>query len=171
MIMVSDSSTLILLTKISILKMVHNYYKKILIPKQVFIEAVEIGKEQNKEDALIIEKEIKDKKIIISEIINKENLNMILKDFKCNLGEAEALSLAIDKNATLFTDDAEAMKVCRVYDVEFITALAFLVKLINDNKIDKEESLIKFNLLSKLGYYSKEILNEALVECNKKWNK
>ena len=171
MIIVSDSSTLILLAKINILKMVHNYYKKVLIPKQVFIETVEIGKEQNKEDALIIEKEIKDKKIIISEIINKENLNVILKDFKCNLGEAEMLSLAIDKNATLFTDDAEAMKACRVYDLEFITALAFLVKLINDNKIDKEEALIKFSLLSKLGYYSKEILNEALMECNKKWNK
>ena len=98
-------------------------------------------------------------------------MDEILKNFKCNLGEAEAISLAIDKKSTLFTDDSEAMKICKVYDIEFITALAFLIKLVQDNKVDKEDALIKFQRLAKLGYYSKEILDYAFEECNKKWNK
>lgn len=94
-----------------------------------------------------------------------------MKNFKCNLGEAEAISLAINKKSILFTDDSEAMKICKVYDIEFITALSFLIKLVQDNEIDKEDALIKFHRLGRLGYYSKEILDYAFEECNRKWNK
>ncbi|MEK6907183.1 MAG: hypothetical protein AABW45_01525 [Nanoarchaeota archaeon] len=170
-IIVFDSSTLILLAKINLLKKVYLYYDKIIIPEHVFKETIEKGKTENKEDAYLIEKEIKDKKINILKIKNKNILDEILKNFKCNLGEAEAISLAIDKKSTLFTDDSEAMKICKVYDIEFITALAFLIKLVQDNKVDKEDALIKFQRLAKLGYYSKEILDYAFEECNKKWNK
>ena len=166
-----DSSTLILLAKINLLKKVYLYYGKIVIPQQVFKETVEKGKNENKEDAYLIEKEIKNKRIDILKIKNKNTLNEILGNFKCNLGEAESISLAIDRKSTLFTDDSEAIKICKVYEVEFITALAFLIKLVQDNKIDKEEAVIKLHRLAKLGYYSKEILDCAFEECNKKWNK
>ncbi len=170
-IAVCDSSTLILLAKISLVKKVYDYYDKVLITKEVFRETVELGKIKNKEDALIIEREVRENRINISEVKDKSNIKEILKNFKCNLGEAEALSLAIEKNIKIFTDDLEAIKICKIYNTEFITALAFLIKLVHDNKIEKEDALIKFDTISKIGFYSKEILNYALEECNKKWSK
>jgi len=170
-LIVSDSSTLILLAKTNLLKKVYLYFNKILITEAVFKETVEYGKSENKEDAFIIEKEINGNRINIEKIKDKKTLNNILINFRCNLGEAEALTLAINKKSKLFTDDLEAIKICKVYDVEFTTALAFLIKLFQDNNIDKEETMVRFEVLSKFGYYSKDILKYGLEEINKKWNK
>lgn len=170
-LIVSDSSTLILLAKTNLLKSVYLYFNKMLITEAVFKETVEHGKSENKEDAFIIEKEVNENRINVEKIKDKKILNNILINFKCNLGEAEAITLAINKKSKLFTDDLEAIKVCKVYDVEFITALAFLIKLLHDSKIDKEMAIMKFEGLSKFGYYSKEMLKYYLEEINKKWNK
>jgi len=170
-IIIFDSSSLILMAKINLLKFIGEYKYKTFITKEVYRESVEIGKQGGKSDAFIIEEEIKNRKINISEIKNPNLLTMILKNFKCAKGEAEALSLSIDKKAMLFTDDLESIKICKVYEIDFITTLTFLVKLVYDDKIEKDEALIKFDLLAKYGYYSKKILNYALEECNKKWNK
>ena len=170
-LIVSDSSTLILLARTNLLKKVYLYFNKILIPETVFKETVEYGKDKKKEDAFMVGKEVNENRISVEKVNDKKTLNEILINFKCNLGEAEALTLAINKKSRLFTDDLEAIKICKIYNIEFITALAFLTKLLQDNKIDKELAMIKFGELSKLGYYSKDILKYGLEEINKKWNK
>ena len=170
-LIIADSSTLILLAKINLLRNVYLYFNNIIISETVFKETVESGKMDNKEDSFIIEKEINEGRIIIEKIKDKKILNEILTGFRCHLGEAEALTLAINKKSRLFVDDLEAIKICKIYNIEFITALAFLIKLVQDNQIDNELANIKFNEISKLGYYSKEIIKCTLEEINKKWNK
>ena len=167
-----DSSTLILLAKTDLLNEIYYYIHKLLIPVDVFREVVIEGKKDNKLDALIVEKDIESKKIEVKEIKDDTFVKKLLKDFKFDEGEAEAIALTLQEDALfLGTDDGEAIKACRVYGIDFITALGLLVKLVEDQKILKDVALLKIDQLKKIGYYSSEIISNAIKECEKIWNK
>ena len=162
----ADSSTLILMSKTTITREIYNYIDSVLISKQVFKEIVEAGKKDNKEDAIIVENLIKEGKIKVKGIKNHKFIKGLITDFKINQGEAEAITLALQEKTSLLTDDKECIKICRVYDIIFITALSFLVKLVKDKLLDKKIAMIKIDSLKKIGYYSKDIIEDAIRECN-----
>lgn len=161
---VADSSTLILMSKITLTKKICDY-KKILIPKSVFREVVEEGKKSNKEDAIVVENLVKEDRIKVKNVDGNKIIRALMENFKINNGEAEAIALSLKEKSSLLTDDREAIKVCKVYDISFTTALAFLVKLAKDKKIDKKEALMKIEKLKNIGYYSIGIINNAIQEC------
>lgn len=159
---VADSSTLILMSKMTITKLIYSYVDHMLIPKYVFEEVVEKGK--NKDDAIIIKNLIEESKIKIKKLKENKLMKNLMYNFKINQGEAEALALAMQEKTSLLVDDGEAIKVCKVYDINFITALALLIKLVRDNKLNKESAMVKIERLKKIGYYSKEIIENAIKE-------
>lgn len=161
---VADSSTLILMSKITITKLIYNYTDCILISRYVFEEVIKKGKD--KEDTIIIKNLIEESKIKIRELKENKTMKNLMRNFKINQGEAEALALAMQEKTPLLVDDGEAIKVCKVYDIKFITALALLVKLMKDNKLNRESAMIKIERLKKIGYYSKEIIENAIKEVN-----
>ncbi len=163
----SDSSTLILLSKITITKHVWDYLGFILIPECVFIEVIEKGKKNSKDDAIIVENLIKEDKIKIKKIKNNKLMKELMLNFKVNRGEAEALILAMENNLPLLVDDKEAIKVCRIYDIKFITAISLLVEFVKEDIINKESALIKIENLKKISYYSEDIIKNAMEEL--KW--
>lgn len=161
---VADSSTLILMSKITITKLIYNYVDCILIPSYVFEEVIEKGKD--KDDTIIIKNLIEESKIKIKKLKENKTMKNLMHNFKINQGEAEALALAMQEKTPLLVDDGEAIKVCKVYDIKFITALALLIKLMKDNKLNKDSAMIKIERLKKIGYYSKEIIENAIKEIN-----
>lgn len=155
--MAFDSSTLILLAKVELLREVSEDIQ-IIIPERVKTES--LSKEGS--DALLIGTLIKEKKIEVKKAGNREAVNRIQKDFKIESGEAEALWLAITLDRPLAVDDWPAIKACKILGRSFTTALHFILKLASDGRLDRLMALEKLEKLSRFGRYSGRIMEDAI---------
>jgi predicted nucleic acid-binding protein len=154
---VFDSSTLILLAKVEILDIfLREYKEKIIIPKAVEEEATI----KETFDGLLIKKRIEEKRIEIKNV-DKEKVENIKKDFKLGKGEAEAIILTEQQKCLLATDDRNAILACKIKNIQFTTAIDFVVRASEKKKIGKEEAKRKIDQLEKLGRYKKEIIDGA----------
>ena len=152
---VSNTSTLILLGKIDILTLLLDEIKKIAIPKIVYKEI----KNKDSFEILLIEKEIKKNRIILVDV-DKKDYEFALKQFKLDEGEAAAYALYKKiRGKAILTDDGELIKLCRIGDIPFITALAVIVMLYKKNKLSKKDALDNMDKLQSYGRYSNEIYN------------
>jgi uncharacterized protein len=110
MIIVSNSSPLILLAKMNMLHLLKELYKRIHIPQAVYNEVVVRGKEEGYSDASVIDKAINEI-IIVKRLDAKhqkeaEKLNRII-----GKGESESIMLAIQEKARyLLIDNLEPRK-------------------------------------------------------------
>ncbi len=112
-----------------------------------------------------VEKEIEKGNIKVVTLGRKSFADGLMQDFRIDLGEAESIALSIERNVLfLGIDDKEAIKVCRVYGVPFLTALAFVVKLAKEKQIQKEEAALALNKLQQICLFSDEVMKEALKE-------
>ncbi|MGQ3683730.1 MAG: hypothetical protein ACUBOA_01725 [Candidatus Loosdrechtia sp.] len=157
--LVFDSSTLILLAKTDLLELfVLDFRGKVLIPQKV---KAEICREKNEETPLIV-KLIKDKRIEILEAKNSSQIKKLMDDFNIDAGEAEALSLAVQEGASVVaTDDRNAIRACKILKLDFITAIAVLIRAFEKNFIDSDEAIVKLQKLKSIGRYSKTIIDDA----------
>jgi predicted nucleic acid-binding protein len=151
-LIVFDASTLILLAKIDILQLVLNKYGGIM-PESVkgeilFKKAI---------DTEIIVRQIKDGNLALEKNPSRDKMNHILKDFPLGRGEVAALIIAKEKGSVLATDDGLAIKVCKIFDVKFTTAIHFLIEA----GLDKSMACAKLKMLKKYGRYSADIIKDA----------
>ena len=157
--LVFDSSTLILLAKISLLDaFLTDFTGEILIPKE--------GEKEStiKEtlDGQLIRKRIDEKKITVKNVARK-NVEKIMNDFAINMGEAEAIALATqEKDAVLATDDRNAINSCKVLRIHFVTAIDLLIRMKEKGILSKEDSSIKLKNLAEYGRYKQDIIKDAL---------
>jgi len=151
-LIVFDSSTLILLAKVDILQFVLKQYIGI-IPEIVKNEV--LFKETM--DSKIIKRLISEGSIKLNKNPNKKVIDKVCKDFPLGKGEAAALVLARENNYIFATDDGLAIKVCKIFNIKFLTAIHFLVSVDMDKKI----AMAKLNLLQKFGRYSIDIIKDA----------
>lgn len=167
-LVICDSSSLILISKLEILDLLIKVFKKILIPKAVHIESVEQGKKLKKIDAFLIERRINEGKIIIENIENIVEKEKFMEDFNLHEGEAEALILYSEKNADLFvTDDYRTLKVCRILEIKYFTTPLFIIRCFEMKKLSKNIAILKFEKLEEFGWYNEE----NIVEFKKKIDK
>lgn len=154
--LVSNSSTLILLAKISLLETWLSQCYGITIPEEVFSEAV-LGREEF--DARLIKKLVEENKIKV-EHAEREITRKAMIEFRLDLGEAAAFALCNPKKyQAIMTDDGELIKLCRLEKIEFINALSIVVGLYQKKIIEKETALEKLDRLKIIGRYSKEIFS------------
>lgn len=159
---VFDASTLILLARIEILELfVSNFQGKVLIPHSVEIEALK----KDKEGTPLIEELIKRKKIQVIYVKDKNQVEKLMDDFNIGIGEAEAILLALRKNIRVVaTDDRNAIRACKMLHLEFITAIAFLIRAFEKRFLERDEALIKVQRLSNISRYSKTIIEDAIKQ-------
>ncbi len=157
---VFDSSTLILLAKIDLLNLfVSHFQGDIIIPWEV---KEEIYKKRATE-TLLIEEFIKERKIKINKVQNKDQTDKLITDFHIDKGEAEAIVLAIQKGAGIIaTDDRNAIKACKLLRLDFVTAITFLIRACEKGLIDRDRAIQKLKKLQLYGRYSNEIINDAI---------
>ncbi|MEW6068047.1 MAG: hypothetical protein AB1610_07140 [Nitrospirota bacterium] len=157
-----DASTLILLARIEILELfVSNFQGKVLIPHSVEFEALK----KDKEGSPLIEELIKRKKIQVIYVKDKKQVEKLMDDFNIGIGEAEAIWLALKKDAgVVATDDRNAIRACKMLHIDFIAAIAFLVRAFEKGLLERDEALIKVQRLSNISRYSKAIIEDAIKQ-------
>jgi predicted nucleic acid-binding protein len=153
---VFDSSTLILLAKIEILRIVSDDIH-IVIPERVETECT--AKESF--DGKLISTLIEEGKIRVEKIRKREIINKLCKDFKLHIGEAEALYMAVEKGCPIAVDDLPTIKACKVLNQGFTTAIHFLINIFKDGRIDMQTAIVKLEKLSLYGRYNRRIIDNA----------
>lgn len=164
---VKDSMVLINLAKTILLENSCDYFKMVMIPNSVFEETVIVGKKKGFEDALIIEKLIKNKKIIVKQIKDKNLLKMTY-EFNIYGGEAESLALYKQEKANLLiSDDYNLRKKKDLVNANIIGSLAVILKLRENKKIDKNKFVNSIEKMRKIGWFSNSVLDKVLMEGEK----
>lgn len=167
-IIICDSSILILISKLEMLDLLIDAFEEILIPKAVFMESVDQGKKLKKMDAFLIEKKIMEGKIIIENIKNLAEKEKFMNDFNLHEGEAEALILYSERKAELFgTDDYRTLKVCKILDIKYFTTPLFIIRCYVIEKLSKKMAMLKFEKLEEFGWYNEENIIEFKNQINK----
>ena len=151
-----DSSTLILLAKTDLLRLVTDDFG-VLIPHAVKEECLA----KDSFDSRMISALITEMKIDVRKIARRATVVRLSADFRLHRGEAEALTLAIEQKISLAADDLPAIKACRILNVNFVTAIHFLIALYEKRKITAQVALAKLDKLSFYGRYNKRILDDA----------
>ena len=156
---VADSSSLILLAKCTLLKIVCDLFD-VMVPKAVIIEVASEDLVKNYPDAALILKLTSKRAIKVKEPGSDR------PSFPLSLhrGEEEALVLAIKMNDSLLvTDDGKAIKAARFFNVPFIITPKIVVELFRLQKISFKKARESIEKLGKIGRYSPEICAEALI--------
>lgn len=147
-----DASTLILLSKIDLLKPVLYKYEGI-IPETV---KKEVEYKEGMDTRAIIQL-VKEGRLNLKADPDKKEINKICKDFPLGKGEAAALIIAKQNNYMMATDDGLAIKVCKIFNVRFITAIHFLIEA----DLKKDIAMVKLEMLKKYGRYSTRIIKDT----------
>ncbi|MGP8319474.1 MAG: hypothetical protein ACT6FD_01580 [Methanosarcinaceae archaeon] len=158
---VSNASTLILLAKVGIIRDFLNEFGEITIPEEVEKE-ITVG---NTFDSKILKKAIKDNHITVKPI--KSNTSNILKEFRMHEGEAEAFILYNECSAkAILTDDGELIKLCKLFEIPFINALAIITHMFEKGMLTQTEACKYLEKLNDYGRYSKKIYDYFKQEVN-----
>jgi hypothetical protein len=152
-IVISDSSTLILLSKSKLISIIKSILK-IYIPEIVYLEIIR-GKEKNHKDAYEIEDMIKNKEIIIINP-NQKTVSELEKIYKIDAGELYAIALAKELNKIILIDDKKGINACNYLNIKLYTSLTLLELLFEEEIISKEEAKESLKLLETYGRYSKD---------------
>jgi len=154
--MIFDSSTLILLAKIDLLRESAEDIS-IVIPPKVKEEC--LFKESL--DASLIKTLIAEGKIKVEKAGNQEAVRKLRADFRIEAGEAQALWLGKRLGVPLAVDDGPTIKACKVLGVQFVTAIHFLINLRARGKLELPLALAKLDALAAYGRYSRKIIEDA----------
>ena len=158
MMVVFDSSTLILLGKINILREAAEQVD-IVIPEKVREECLA----KKSPDALLIGALIEERKIKIEKVASRKAIRKLCADFRIETAEAEAFYLAKKRGCPLAVDDGPTIKACKILGHKFVTAIHFLVDMAIREEINLTTALAKLEKLSMYGRYSTRIIQDAGV--------
>lgn len=159
---VCDSSTLILLEKTKLLGMILRN-NEVIIPKEVYKEAVSKGKKGKHPDSYEIERKINKGIIKVVEIKDKREFKEIRKNFNLAKGETEAIILLHEvKGDVVALDDLKAMKYCVYNKIPFITTINLLLDSFDKRLISKQKAKEMIKNLGIFGRYRNEIIFYAL---------
>ena len=163
---ISNSTPLIYLAKISRLDMLKDVFKQVIIPQSVFSEVVEMGEERNYPDAKIIRKATEEW-IKVKELSKKEieDFEEIIKIAPLGRGEAEAISLAKNMKLPVIVDDSIAHKIARLYKIDSYWTTSVIFKAVKMEIIEREEAKVIVEDLINAGL---RIKPEVLIEIMKR---
>jgi len=154
---VFDASTLILLAKIGLLRNLVTRVE-VGIPPPIKEECIK-GKTT---DAKLIDRLIQEEKMQVLEVDSKESKEAERLKEEFSIGEeAYALVLARNEDSLFATDDKAAINACKVFGVEFTTAIDFLIRAYERGDLERELAETKLKRLEKYGRYSTSIINYA----------
>ena len=169
----SNSSPLILLTKINKLELLKKLYKQIYIPQEVYNEVITKGKEEKYSDAFIIERQINE--FIFVKELNKDNLEEVNKLNKIiGTGESEAIILSIqEKTKLLLIDNLEPRKIAEIRGIKCRSTPGILLEALTKKIIKVEEYENAIKKLTEHAWLSGDIvayfLEQAYKLRRKKW--
>lgn len=154
---VLDTSTLILLAKIDLLRLLAEK-TRLQIPIEVQLEALA---KPELYDARIIAEMIVNGEIQVAKEIEKHQCQQLQKDFGLEVGEASALLLVKKTGVPFGTDDELAIKAAKIMGISFFTAIHVVTELYEKGRLDQKSALTKLERLEKIGRYDLQIIEDA----------
>ncbi len=163
--MVLESSSMILLAKVSLLKGLLLEFDEVVISQEVYRESVSRSKELGYDDALITENLVKGEIIKIKGVKDEQMVKNLMEDFNINKGEAESLVLAQEENSDLIAvDDHQAIKICGILELPFTQAIHIVISMVELEKITKDNAIEAIRKLEEYGWYADWIIEDAKRE-------
>ncbi|MFH1751439.1 MAG: hypothetical protein ABH821_00660 [archaeon] len=169
LLVVSDSSSLILATKAGLLEVVCKEFT-VEIPETVFEETVIAGKKLQKTDAFKIEEAIQENKILVKKVKPRKEKKeeQWFKEFNIDKGEEEAIKLYIQTKADLLlVDDKQAINTARLLEINWVTVPTLIVEFTKKQKITKKQALESLRTVQEEGRYKLDFILEAMNEIEK----
>ena len=146
---VSDSTTLIILSDLKRLDLLENLFKKVYIPSSVYKEVNVYGTFHLGDFIEIIE--VSNSKLL-------ESLKRLL-----DLGESEAIALAKERNLPLIIDEKKGRKIALNLDLKILGLLGIIYLNIKREFLTKQEAEEFLQQAVKNGYrISKKLIEEML---------
>ena len=136
-----DASSLIISLKMDFIDVLNKLYKELIITEAIYKEVIINGKNKGKQEAIIGEKLIKDKKITIHKVEEE------LMDLKLGLGETEVIHNSINVKCPCMMEDKKAKRIAESFNLDVrkipISMLEAYQNKIIDN-LEFEDYLIKW---------------------------
>ena len=125
---VFDASTLILLAKAELLDFFLDHYPAgVVIPQAVEGECVV---SPARPDTILIRERIRQRRITADRVQAPVVVHRLITDLHLGHGEAEAIALALEKQAHFIaTDDRNAIRACKLLRLKFTTAIGLLIHM------------------------------------------
>ncbi len=161
-LVVADSSALILLCKIDLLELLCNKHE-IIIPEEVYKESIDDGLIERHPDALRLKQLTDCKKIKIQKVGNMKILRQLVEVHGLGKGEAEAICLISEGKASVVAlDDFKGIKYCERLKIPFTTTIRLILDSLQDKVIDQKTATEMIKELAVKGRYSNQIIFDAL---------
>jgi len=159
---ISNSSPLILLTKINRLNLAKKLYKKIYIPAEVYTEVVVKGKNEKYGDAFVIEKEI-NAFIFIKELNSEYKKEAEKITGRIGTGESQAIALCLQENADLLLiDNLEPRKIAEIKKISCRSTPGILLEALKNKVISLTEYESDIKELTEYAWLSGTIVAQFL---------
>ncbi len=151
---ISNSSPIIHLAKIGRLELLESFFGVVTIPSAVYDECVTQG--GGREEV----KDIENASWLRVEKASDQNLVTLLRS-ELDRGEAEAIALALERNAALILlDDAEGREKARLYDLPITGTVGLLLRAKREGLLGSfGDTLLK---LRQSGFWMSDALAERL---------
>lgn len=159
---ISNSSPLILLAKISKLNVLEKLYRKITIPQEVYNEVIIKGKYENYSDASLIEKNINEF-IFVKDLTQEHKKEAEKLKSIIGSGESEAVALCMQERAKLLLiDNLEPRKIAQMKGIKCRSTPGILLEAFKNNIITFNEYESAIKDLSKHAWLSGDIVAHFL---------
>ena len=143
MLIVSNTSPLIWLSQIGKIALLPKLFGEVIIPEEVYKEAVERGLQEGFSDALTI-KECVDQGWIKISKLNEREIKLCEKmmeyAFEIHLGEAQTIILARKINALLLMDESSGRAFAETLGLKVKGTLYVIMKALREDLLDKVEA-------------------------------
>jgi predicted nucleic acid-binding protein len=166
MMLICDSSTLILLAKVELLDyLLDDYPGTIAVPEAVEHECLV---PPLRPDGILIRERIRAHHIVVKVLQDAATANRLIKDFNLGVGEAEALALALEQRADLVAiDDRNGIRACKLLQFKFTTAIGILIHLRERGRLTIDDANRGLEWLAIYGRYHCTILEDAQSRLDK----
>jgi len=140
---VSNTSPLIWLSKIGRIALLKKLFGEVIIPEEVYKEAVERGLKEGFSDALAIKECVDQGWMKISKLNEREiKLCQKMMDhvFEIHLGEAQAIILARETGALLLMDESSGRAFAETLGLRVRGTLYVIMKALREKLLDRAEA-------------------------------
>lgn len=163
---VSNSSGLIQLTRLSKASCLRDYAEEVAIPEAVHLEVVETGKREGYAEASLIETFEKDGWVRVKPLGPTWSRMALAVAKTLGLGEAQAIALAKQMRSPLLIDDDHGKRIARYYKVDTLSTLGIMLEFLRAGKISGEEYATNVRRFSSQAWIGADVVEEFLKRAN-----
>jgi predicted nucleic acid-binding protein len=154
---VSNAGPLIHFGSINCLHLLKALFRKVIIPVEVKIEAVDRGKMRGFSDAIRIEKAINEGWIAIEEIKPNKEFTKVAKVAGLQSAEIAVIYYAYQNRVVALLDDDAARVFARTLGVSVRGSLGIIIEALKTGLLSREEALEALDRLSDIMYLAPDI--------------